>query len=557
MKVDFKQLPADGNQFESMVCELFRAMGYPILEPPAVGADGGRDFLVERIIRDPISDTRTRIVVQCKHHAHSGRSVNEGNLGVWTNTFIRFQAQGYLLVTSSTVTENLNRVFIEFTRNESPKFATFWDADRLRLLLGEHPDVRDCFFPPLTPKVSRHLGKYGWAAVFPSSPEGQRLREALRPLLDLRKLQVENSAGPGIFREFSGKDGVSPNEAAFSWLARHNVGPGMPSPEKVPFFVMLIGGPEEISFEFQAELGVQYYVGRIHFESMSGCEKYVRALVEIEVRDQAVPLKNVALIAPEFDEVTRMSSDMLVRRLSQELQLSHSDWSFSEVMGESAGRDQIIPFFTGVNSAALIFAATHGVQLPLDHRQQRQRQGALVTSSWHGAQPSEENTISASDLDSSATPEQRIIFLLGCFGAGTALTDEYQKIQRGTDKQLANRPFVSALAQKLLSRGSSAIIGHVGRAWTTSFSWHEAGPQPQTFLAVLCSLMDGQPVGVAVQALSRRYAELASIVASIETDPSRVESTSAQELLSLKTAMLDAKYFLVLGDPAARLRMGE
>lgn len=114
---------------------------------------------------------------------------------------------------------------------------------------------------------------------------------------------------------------------------------------------------------------------------------------------------------------------------------------------------------------------------------------------------------------------------------------------------------MAALPQRLLASGVLALIGHVGRAWMTSFSWFEAGPQPQTFMAVLDSLMNGEPVGVAVQALSRRYAELAAVVASIEADSTRSSSTSAQELSRLKLAMLDAKYFLVLGDPCARLKL--
>lgn len=51
----FKRLPKDGARFEALVCHLLEAMGFRILERPAVGAEGGRDVLVERTISDEMA----------------------------------------------------------------------------------------------------------------------------------------------------------------------------------------------------------------------------------------------------------------------------------------------------------------------------------------------------------------------------------------------------------------------------------------------------------------------------------------------------------------------
>lgn len=140
---DFKNLPRDGTMFEALVCALLESMGYRILEKPAVGTDGGRDILLERRLRDHLADRTERVIVQCKHFAHSGIAVADGNVGVWQNAMTRFHATGYLLVTDTKVTENLSRSLREFTNNPAnfPKWADYWDAAKLLLHLHDHPHV--------------------------------------------------------------------------------------------------------------------------------------------------------------------------------------------------------------------------------------------------------------------------------------------------------------------------------------------------------------------------------------------------------------------------------
>jgi Holliday junction resolvase-like predicted endonuclease len=74
---DFKKFPRDGARFEALVCDLLREMNYRILERPAIGTEGGRDILIERLTRDNMTETSELVVVQCKHYAHSGRAVGD------------------------------------------------------------------------------------------------------------------------------------------------------------------------------------------------------------------------------------------------------------------------------------------------------------------------------------------------------------------------------------------------------------------------------------------------------------------------------------------------
>lgn len=144
----FKTLPKDGARFEALVCQLLELMGYRILERPAVGTEGGRDVLLERSIKDAMNERSERVVVQCKHYAHSGKAVGDIDVGVWRNAMARYKARGYLLVTDTRVTENLSRSFREFTNDEMnyPNWASFWDVDDLISHLNQHPTLRNSFF---------------------------------------------------------------------------------------------------------------------------------------------------------------------------------------------------------------------------------------------------------------------------------------------------------------------------------------------------------------------------------------------------------------------------
>ena len=116
---NFKRLPKDGAQFEALVCHLLEAMGFRILEKPAVGTEGGRDVLVERTLKDVMGEKKERVVVQCKHHAHSGKAIGDSDVGVWVNAMTRHRARGYLLVTDVRVTENLSRSFREYGNDDA------------------------------------------------------------------------------------------------------------------------------------------------------------------------------------------------------------------------------------------------------------------------------------------------------------------------------------------------------------------------------------------------------------------------------------------------------
>ena len=97
----------------------------------------------------------------------------------------------------------------------------------------------------------------GWAVVF-STEEGDEVKTALEPLIEHRRQRIGDARTKVL--EYR------PGEGWADWLARHRTAPGNIVPEKVPYYVLLIGGPTRIPFSFQYLLDTEYAVGRLDFD---------------------------------------------------------------------------------------------------------------------------------------------------------------------------------------------------------------------------------------------------------------------------------------------------
>jgi hypothetical protein len=104
------------------------------------------------------------------------------------------------------------------------------------------------------------LDQTGWAVIFAPAAD-RRIREALRPLLDYRKAQIGDE---NLFKIFEGPTGFQPGDAASIWLSRQNVSMNVVDPLLgVPFYITIVGPPDEIPFEFQYSLDLYWAVGRL------------------------------------------------------------------------------------------------------------------------------------------------------------------------------------------------------------------------------------------------------------------------------------------------------
>src|SRR5262249_44651221 len=106
--------------------------------------------------------------------------------------------------------------------------------------------------------------------------------------------------------------------------------------------------------------------------------------------------------------------------------------------------------------------------------------------------------LSAADVADDAQVHGLIAFLFACYGAGTPAFDNFLRDRAGGPRAIADRSFVAALPQRLLSHplGSAlAVVGHVERAWGFSIRPAGVGAQIQPYRNLIGRILEGEPVG--------------------------------------------------------------
>ena len=413
---------------------------------------------------------------------------------------------------------------------------------------------------------TRNLAETGWGVIFAGKDQQTAaIRDALKPLLDWRREQAARD-DERFYREYAGGDGYRPGDTHLDWLARapRAMGPGSVDPKKVPYYLLLVGGPEAIPYRFQYQIDVQYAVGRLCFDSLDEYAQYARTVVEIETAKKLkLPRRAVFFGAQNSDDpATQLSAVEMVAPLAAGMAAAQPDWTIQTQLGNVANKAQLGRYLGGADTPALLFTASHGMAFPNGHEYQLGKQGALLCADWPGPRDwrrpiPEDFYFSGTDIDPAARLSGLIAFFFACYGAGTPQLDDFARRATGQPDALAPRPFVAQLPQRLLghSQGSAlAVIGHVERAWGQSFMWRDAGRQLQVFQDTLDQLMDGYPVGAAFEWFNERHAELSvSLTGEIENIKDWNGARDDARLAGLWTANNDARNYVILGDPAVRL----
>ncbi|MEJ5310274.1 MAG: hypothetical protein WHX52_10910 [Anaerolineae bacterium] len=408
------------------------------------------------------------------------------------------------------------------------------------------------------------LAQTGWAVVFPAAMDEHRreaIKEALKPLLDHR----QGRAGD-LYRVFEGEAGYRAPESKADFCKRQSpeIRRGPARPEQMPFYVLLVGNPEEIPFEFQFQLDVMRGVGRLDFgDDLEAYARYAQNVVAAESGAVQRPRKAAFFnVRNPGDDATLISDRFLTRPLFANLQQPQLrgeiplkfEWELS--LAPSGEKAELARLLSGQDQTpALLFTASHGMVFPSAHPQQCREQGALLCQRWtYGTPILRDDYFAAEDLGD-ANLLGLVAMFFACFGLGTPQFDYFTHPRATARTPIAPHGFTGALPSRMLRQGALAVIGHVDRAWGHSFISPGDNVEIEAFVTALRKLFNGDPVGLATDpSFNLKYADMTTTLAEtlqeLQYDPAYIDD---EELVRLWTANNDARSYAVLGDPAVRI----
>lgn len=408
----------------------------------------------------------------------------------------------------------------------------------------------------------QNLAKVGWGVIFASNTDSA-IYDALGELLAHRRAESGS-----LYREFRGKDGYQvgdEQETYLAFLARNGVTYGSPNVRKVPYYLLIVGDPEEIPYHFQYMLDAQYAVGRIFFNTPAEYAYYAQSVVEVERRAIA-RRRRLALVATfhHGDTATESGAQVLLPALEKAIRenTSTEGWAVDLLPPERAYKADVLRFIGGDEAVPLLFVAGHGLAFRNNSMRQASDQGALLCQDWPGAKTwgqrpiPNEHYVAASDISADAHLAGSICFFFTCFGAGTPRLDDFAHAKVPDWRQtLAPRAMVAALPRRLLSHpqgGALAVIGHVDQVWSHSFV-SSTGTNVGSFADTLIWLMAGSRVGFAMEPMNARFAEVAVLLTKELEDLQFGKKRNAEYLINLWITHNDARSYVIVGDPAVRL----
>lgn len=338
--------------------------------------------------------------------------------------------------------------------------------------------------------------------------------------------------------------------------------------KKVPQYVLLVGSPNELPFRFQSMLDTVADVGRVDFDTLAELEAYVKKIVRIESAAEPVVTRDVLMFGTDLGRTdpTCYSCQYMVEPLISHIKEAHS----LNVMALTAGNATKVKLDSALRAShpALVYTASHGLGMigkPL--ADQKCFNGAICCQT--------NGPLTLDDLFSAdSVPTDRpflegtVFFQFACFGAGTPKQSDYTHWLKGIPEKYAEEDFVAALPKKLLAhpRGPIAFIGHLDTAWLHGFTdaddpnilerWHN---RVAPFVRAVDDILSVQPTALALQFMNDRYTATNALLANTcdREKRGRIEWTEELSRRFLDTWIIrsDAQNYMVLGDPAARVRI--
>ena len=399
------------------------------------------------------------------------------------------------------------------------------------------------------------LAQRGWGVIFAQESQSN-LSVHLRKLLDHRR----DGAG-SRYLELA----YRPGETARQLLARYGAESSALDP--IPYYLLIVGDPQQIPYAVQYELASNHAVGRICFEQPEQYAAYANNVVGPETC--AFSGRASALLfgpAHSGDQGTRMSVRDLLQPIAKSFEEERQswtpfDWSLTLVIKEAATKSRLMDILTNGKPPSILFIAGRGMQFDKNDARQKDLTGAILCAEFEGRHETitDEMFLSASDCGERLDLSGAIAFAFMPHGAGTSQFDDFDVWRPVEERlQLADHDMMSRLPMRWLGipeRGALAFIGHVDANYAFSITPPKTvdavsldRPLPGLFAQTLRQLMNGYTIGLAMDSFRRRFAlNATSLVWRLSK---RSQNDESRELIDDQLATLDIRNYVIIGDPA-------
>ena len=417
------------------------------------------------------------------------------------------------------------------------------------------------------------LSQAGWGFIYPKGTP-QAVLDNLQDLLAHRK------GAAGKIGEYE----LAPGESAISFRNTHGETAGLVDPDKLPYYLMIVGPPEGnrdfpagISFDFQHSLATVHAVGRLHFDDLQGFKDYADKVIAYETGQTAPRHAEATFFSPTSDNNTKQSSIYLANPLREALEKfqvtyplqrpggGQLSYKFTHFNGEDAKKQAMTGLLASPPS--LLFTATHGLSLSYDPNDsegsfalQQRKMGALVCAEWEGFVETKVDDAAcffATDLPA-ADLTGLVMFSFACYSAGAPKIPRFTDHPKAALAKPGRMDFISALPQATLRKGALAFIGHIDQTWGYSYVWIDA-TNTKNFESALGVILKCRRVGFAMEAFSQAYLDLNDQLTGLKglINSYKGGADNGDAILRTWMARQDAKSYIIIGDPAARLELGQ
>ena len=399
----------------------------------------------------------------------------------------------------------------------------------------------------------------GWTFLInEDDPRRDEYSEALRPLAEHRGM-----ADPATPLSYRGETA----DEWFDWLHDEYYALDLAG-KQVPHYILLVGDPAMIPFRFQSLLDAVANVGRVDFEEVDDLRTYVEKVIRLESAPVPVVDRTAVFFGPDggMRDPTFFSRKYMVEPLAEHVR-EHHGIEVELLVDKDATKDRLTEALTD-RKPALVYTASHGLGAIDETANVQKRLNGAICCQRTGLEPFED-LFTADDVPVDvAFHEGAVFFQFACFGYGTPAESDYAHWLGAVPERYTDVDFVAALPKRLLAhpRGPVGYVGHLDTAFLHGFADVEA---PHTlerwhtriapFKMAVDDLLGVQPSGIALNSMNARYGVCNMLITNTydQERRGRLEWTP-----QLKARFLDnwiergdAQNYMVLGDPAARLRL--